>query len=170
MRAFSVFPGLAPVVYGGGQRRSSYRGYGAAFCTSMCLPLLTEGLGPTSQSTLRCACDQILLVSVLTGEQHGGDVPGTSTLGMRFSTTEYKALGFKSQLIRFPTEGLGIAVLSNDEMYGSYIQEVIKGRLADEALKLVPMDWNVRSLLALSYDTGHLAYPKPYLQSQNHGH
>jgi len=58
--------------------------------------------------------------------EHGGSLPG-----------------FHSQIIRFPNEGLGIAVLSNDDR--TFTQESIKWRIAEELLALpVQVDWNMR--------------------------
>ncbi|KAJ7494033.1 beta-lactamase/transpeptidase-like protein, partial [Mycena latifolia] len=58
--------------------------------------------------------------------EHGGDVPG-----------------FHSQITRFPADGVGIAVLTNDD-FGELMKEVIKFRILDEVFGLEPVDWNSR--------------------------
>ncbi|KAJ7686800.1 beta-lactamase/transpeptidase-like protein [Mycena rosella] len=57
--------------------------------------------------------------------EHGGDVTG-----------------FHSMFTRFPYEGAGVAILSNDDLF--YIREVIRYRLIDELFELEPVDWNTR--------------------------
>ncbi|KAJ7474462.1 beta-lactamase/transpeptidase-like protein [Mycena galericulata] len=59
--------------------------------------------------------------------EHGGDLPG-----------------FHSQVTRFPNDGFGVAVLTNDDAFGTYFKEVIKFRIIDEVLGLQPVDWNTR--------------------------
>ncbi|KAF8193253.1 beta-lactamase/transpeptidase-like protein [Mycena galopus ATCC 62051] len=83
LRPVATYPELSPVVYGGGQMRGTYRGYGSV-------------------------------------------------------------IGFKSQITRFPSENLGIAVMSNDEDLGSPIMESVKYRIIDEIFKLKPIDWTTR--------------------------
>ncbi|KAF9070759.1 beta-lactamase/transpeptidase-like protein [Rhodocollybia butyracea] len=82
-------PEIGPVVYGGGQMASTYRGHN--------------------------------------GIQHGGATPG-----------------FHSQVVRFPLENFGVAVLTNDDAYGEQYMEVIKWRIIDEILGLEPIDWDSR--------------------------
>jgi hypothetical protein len=56
-----------------------------------------------------------------------------------------------------PFDNLGIAVLTNDGMFGGVICEVVKWRLFDDALGLERVDWDARykwhSLTPLSYKT-----------------
>ncbi|KAF4593591.1 hypothetical protein EYR40_008378 [Pleurotus pulmonarius] len=78
-------PFLSPVVYGGGQFQSTYRGHVVV--------------------------------------EHDGNVPG-----------------FNSFVSRFPFDGVGIAVLTNDDQLGSSISLAVKYRLADQALGLSPLD------------------------------
>ncbi|KAJ7249453.1 beta-lactamase/transpeptidase-like protein [Mycena rebaudengoi] len=59
--------------------------------------------------------------------QHGGD-----------------GRGFHSQVTRLPFDGLGIAVLTNDDNYGPLFREAIKYRIIDAALGLEPVDWSAR--------------------------
>ncbi|KAJ6599954.1 beta-lactamase/transpeptidase-like protein [Mycena vulgaris] len=54
--------------------------------------------------------------------------------------------GFHSQITRFLADGLGIAVLTNDDTFGALFREVIKYRIADQAFGLDPVDWNSRYL------------------------
>ncbi|KAI5886361.1 beta-lactamase/transpeptidase-like protein [Schizophyllum commune H4-8] len=84
------YPELGPVVYGGGQMRSTYRGH-----------------------------EYI---------EHGGSVPG-----------------YRTQIIRFPNEKFGLAVLVNDDTYGTQMHEVIKWRIVDAHLGLQPIDWSGRA-------------------------
>ncbi|KAJ7348606.1 beta-lactamase/transpeptidase-like protein [Mycena albidolilacea] len=86
-------PELSPLVYGGGQVQSSYRGH-------------------------------VMI-------EHGGDVPG-----------------FHSQITRFPADGVGIAVLTNDD-YGVLMKEVIKFRIIDEIFGPDPVDWDSRYKAAI---------------------
>ncbi|KAJ7512344.1 beta-lactamase/transpeptidase-like protein [Mycena galericulata] len=53
-------------------------------------------------------------------------------------------LSFHSQVTRFPNDGFGVAVLTNDDAFGTYFKEVIKFRIIDEVLGLQPVDWNTR--------------------------
>ncbi|KAJ7766324.1 hypothetical protein DFH07DRAFT_1013571 [Mycena maculata] len=46
---------------------------------------------------------------------------------------------------RIPTQDLGVAVLSNDQSFGTQIMEAIKFRILDEALKLQVVDWSGRA-------------------------
>ncbi|KAF4597357.1 hypothetical protein EYR40_007809 [Pleurotus pulmonarius] len=55
--------------------------------------------------------------------EHGGSVPG-----------------FNSYISRFPFDGVGISVLSNENELGSAISLAIKYRLSDQALGLTPID------------------------------
>lgn len=78
---------------------------------------------------------------LITIPQHDGNVPGnflfpSSANNIVTSTS----LGFNSFLSRFPFDGVGIAVLTNDDKLGSSISLAVKYRLADQALKLSPLD------------------------------
>ncbi|CAK5272774.1 unnamed protein product [Mycena citricolor] len=63
---------------------------------------------------------------------------------LSISTEEISSVRFHAQVSRFPNEGLGIAVLTNDDVFGTYMKEVIKYRIIDEALGLESIDWNTR--------------------------
>lgn len=52
--------------------------------------------------------------------------------------------GFHTQVVRFPFENFGVAVLTNDDAYGDQFMEVIKWRLIDALLGLEPIDWDSR--------------------------
>jgi hypothetical protein len=54
-------------------------------------------------------------------------------------------IGFHSQVTRFPFDGLGIAVLTNDDDYGPLFREAIKFRIIDAAMGLDVIDWSARS-------------------------
>ncbi|KAJ7284592.1 beta-lactamase/transpeptidase-like protein [Mycena rebaudengoi] len=66
--------------------------------------------------------------------EHGGSVPG-----------------FLTQVTRFPHENLGVAVLSNDDNFGSLIMESVKYRILDSLLRLEPIDWTARQAILASY-------------------
>ncbi|RDB30019.1 hypothetical protein Hypma_013824 [Hypsizygus marmoreus] len=68
--------------------------------------------------------------------------------------------GFNTQVARLPFDNLGVAVLTNDNDYGSFIIQVIKGRLLDEALGLDKIDWHSR-FKALALTTPPRATPRP---------
>ncbi len=48
-------------------------------------------------------------------------------------------LGFKSYISRYPFDGVGISVLTNDNELGTAISIAIKYRLSDQALGLTPI-------------------------------
>ncbi|KAF8884170.1 beta-lactamase/transpeptidase-like protein [Infundibulicybe gibba] len=85
----ALFPELSPVVYGGGQERSTYRGH------------------------------QLV--------EHGGATPG-----------------FHSEISRLPNDGLGVAVLTNDDVYGDFLMQSIRGRVLDRVLGLTEINWDAR--------------------------
>jgi hypothetical protein len=58
-------------------------------------------------------------------------------------------LGFHSQISRLPFDNLGVAVPTNDDLYGRYIIEVIKGRILDTVFGLEPVDWSSRYTISL---------------------
>ncbi|KAF7327035.1 Beta-lactamase/transpeptidase-like protein [Mycena kentingensis (nom. inval.)] len=70
-------------------------------------------------------------------------------------------LGFKSQVTRFPSQDLGVAVLSNDEAFGGAIMEAIKFRLVDEYLGLEPIDWTARYRAQAEDAFKHRPQPTP---------
>jgi hypothetical protein len=43
-----------------------------------------------------------------------------------------------------PFDNLGVAILTNDALFGGAIGDVIKWRLFDDALGLERVDWNSR--------------------------
>ncbi|KAJ7452152.1 beta-lactamase/transpeptidase-like protein [Mycena galericulata] len=57
--------------------------------------------------------------------EHGGDVQG-----------------FHAMVTRFPFDGAGVAILSNDDLY--YMRDIIRYRIIDELFGLQPVDWNTR--------------------------
>ncbi|RDB18674.1 Gigasin-6 [Hypsizygus marmoreus] len=52
--------------------------------------------------------------------------------------------GFNSQISRLPYDGLGVAVLTNDNEHGKVQTEIIKNHILDKALGLDPIDWSGR--------------------------
>lgn len=55
--------------------------------------------------------------------------------------------GFNGAVIRLPSDNLGIAILTNDNEYDTFIGQVIKYRLMNEALGLEKVDWNSRFVI-----------------------
>ncbi|KAF8181390.1 beta-lactamase/transpeptidase-like protein [Mycena galopus ATCC 62051] len=64
----------------------------------------------------------------------------------------YRGYGFRSQITRFPSQNLGIAVMSNEGALGVAIMESVKYRIIDEVFQLKPVDWTTRHV-TLSYRT-----------------
>ncbi|RDB18673.1 Gigasin-6 [Hypsizygus marmoreus] len=52
--------------------------------------------------------------------------------------------GFNSQISRLPYDGLGVAVLTNDNEHGKVQTEIVKNYILDKALGLEPIDWSSR--------------------------
>ena len=50
--------------------------------------------------------------------------------------------GFYSAIARVPDIGVGLAVLCNDETYGSALIDIVKKRMLDMILRLEPIDWS----------------------------
>ncbi|KAH8827681.1 beta-lactamase/transpeptidase-like protein [Flagelloscypha sp. PMI_526] len=59
--------------------------------------------------------------------EHGGSVPG-----------------FLTQIIRFPDQGFGVAVFSNDDVVGQVLHDTVKWWIVDTVLGLERIDWNTR--------------------------
>lgn len=57
--------------------------------------------------------------------EHGGDTPG-----------------FRTQIARLPFDNLGVAVFSNDDIYGHQLMDIIKFGIIDKVLSLERIDWN----------------------------
>ncbi|KAJ7255419.1 beta-lactamase/transpeptidase-like protein [Mycena rebaudengoi] len=55
-------------------------------------------------------------------------------------------------ITRLPFDGLGIAVLTNDDNYGPVFLEAIKYRIIDAAVGLEPVDWSARYQASVSAD------------------
>ncbi|KAJ7321670.1 beta-lactamase/transpeptidase-like protein, partial [Mycena albidolilacea] len=57
--------------------------------------------------------------------------------------------GYHSRITRFPDDGAGVAILTNDDAFGPVMKEIIKYRLADEIFGLQPVDWDSRYQAAI---------------------
>ncbi|KAF5375446.1 hypothetical protein D9615_007951 [Tricholomella constricta] len=68
--------------------------------------------------------------------------------------------GFNSQVSRLPNNGIGVAVLTNDNEYGKLISQLVKYYIMDRALGLEPIDWSTR-LMAQKIDPPPRATPRP---------
>ncbi|KAF7428064.1 hypothetical protein PC9H_007283 [Pleurotus ostreatus] len=75
----------------------------------------------------------------------------------------YKGHGFNSMVARLPFDGLGIAVLTNDDAIGGYISFAIVSRLVDEALGIQPEDWktNFENFISAGYSAAPQPLPRP---------
>ncbi|KAJ6620374.1 hypothetical protein B0H10DRAFT_1791968 [Mycena sp. CBHHK59/15] len=62
--------------------------------------------------------------------------------------SSYRGHGFHSEITRFPNDGFGVAVLTNDDPLGMLLMEAIKYRIVDEILGLDVIDWNSRCVLS----------------------
>ncbi|EJD51736.1 beta-lactamase/transpeptidase-like protein [Auricularia subglabra TFB-10046 SS5] len=80
---------------------------------------------------------------------------GPSVYGMALASSSYQGhqyvehggslMGYLSQINRFPNDGLGIAILTNEYPRGQFVMEIIKWRIAEEILGLpLRVDWNAR--------------------------
>ncbi|KAF8171179.1 beta-lactamase/transpeptidase-like protein [Mycena galopus ATCC 62051] len=75
---------------------------------------------------------------------YGGGQAQTSYRGHIMIEHEGDLPGYHSRITRFPPDGVGIAIFTNDDDFGPYIKEVLKFRIADEIFGLDPVDWNSR--------------------------
>ncbi|KAG7440325.1 beta-lactamase/transpeptidase-like protein [Guyanagaster necrorhizus] len=68
--------------------------------------------------------------------EHGGSAPG-----------------FHTQIARLPFDNLGVAVFSNDDIYGDRIMNIVKFGIIDKVLGLERIDWNdiMKAATAASY-------------------
>ena len=55
--------------------------------------------------------------------------------------------GFRSHIVRYIDQKLGIAVLTNDNNFGNHLASMISFFVAEEILGLVHVDWQARSYL-----------------------
>lgn len=118
--------------------------------------LLLEGVKPgTNESIIPADVVQKAAagITVVSGESGlpelsptvygGGQVRGTYR-GHEIIEHDGSVPGFNAIVSRLPFDNLGIAVLTNDDLFGSVIHEVIKFRLMDDALGLERVDWSAR--------------------------
>ncbi|KAG6908807.1 hypothetical protein DXG01_003254 [Tephrocybe rancida] len=68
--------------------------------------------------------------------------------------------GFNSQVSRLPNDGVGVAVLTNDNEYGKLISQLVKYYIMDRALGLAPIDWSTR-LMAQKTTPPPKSTPRP---------
>ncbi|KAJ6462270.1 beta-lactamase/transpeptidase-like protein [Mycena vitilis] len=74
---------------------------------------------------------------------YGGGVIQGSYRGHVMVEHNGEAPGYFAQITRFPEDGVGIAVMSNDQL-GELTTYIIKYRLIDEVFGLDPVDWDSR--------------------------
>ncbi|KAJ7908943.1 beta-lactamase/transpeptidase-like protein [Mycena leptocephala] len=124
--------------------------------------LLLEGQHPTTNATIipTTAFQQAATgVSAWEGNDDFGQLPGAPELSPALysggqAQSSYRGhvqfehegalLGFHSRVTRYPFDGVGVAIMTNDDAFGPLLKEIIKFRIADEAFKLEPVDWNSR--------------------------
>ncbi|KAF8881469.1 hypothetical protein BD779DRAFT_1445510 [Infundibulicybe gibba] len=53
-------------------------------------------------------------------------------------------IGFHTKVLRLPNEGLGVAILSNDDVFGNVFTQIIRGQIFGRALELTKIDWDPR--------------------------
>ncbi|KAJ7484270.1 beta-lactamase/transpeptidase-like protein [Mycena latifolia] len=75
---------------------------------------------------------------------YGGAQAQTSYRGHVMNEHEGDLPGYHSRITRFPNDGVGIAIFTNDDNAGPLLKEVLKFRIADEAFGLDPVDWKSR--------------------------
>ncbi|KAJ7712564.1 beta-lactamase/transpeptidase-like protein [Mycena metata] len=73
----------------------------------------------------------------------GGQVRGTYR-GFEYIEHGGAVRGFRSMITRIPNQNLGVAVLSNDDLFGGQIAEAVKFRILDKALSLEAVNWTER--------------------------
>ncbi|KAF9043851.1 hypothetical protein BDZ89DRAFT_219054 [Hymenopellis radicata] len=109
-------------------------------------------------------------VSVVTGKAeypelspavYGGAQSRYSYRGHEIIEHGGSTTGFMSQIARFPSDGLGIAVFSNDDEYGGTLHTILKWYLADVALGLELIDWNGRMKKKVLENYTHESRPRP---------
>jgi hypothetical protein len=77
--------------------------------------------------------------------EHGGDIQGIlhpASVKNRATYQPQNRAGFHSAFTRFLFEGVGVAILSNDDLF--YIRDIIRYRIMDELFGLEPFGWNTR--------------------------
>ncbi|KAJ7512257.1 hypothetical protein B0H11DRAFT_2214060 [Mycena galericulata] len=82
--------------------------------------------------------------------------PGTTrVLPYYFPPASEDGDRFHSRITRFPFDGVGIAAITNDDVFGPLLKEIIKFRIADEAFGLDPVDWDSRFVFASAFSMIH---------------
>ncbi|KAH8830036.1 beta-lactamase/transpeptidase-like protein [Flagelloscypha sp. PMI_526] len=76
--------------------------------------------------------------------KYGGAQHLSSYRGHSFSTHGGIITGFAVETMRFPSDGFGIAVFTNDETVGESIRHTIKYNIVDRVLEMEAIDWNSR--------------------------
>jgi CubicO group peptidase (beta-lactamase class C family) len=118
--------------------------------------LLLKGKSPQDGSV-------IIPEAILNDVSRGYTVPtgtsqwpeiGVMTYGMGQQRATYRGFeyiehggadtGQMSQVIRVPSKGIGIAIIVNDDAYGTAYHTVAKWRILDEMLGLEPINWEER--------------------------
>ncbi|KAJ7781713.1 beta-lactamase/transpeptidase-like protein [Mycena maculata] len=75
---------------------------------------------------------------------YGGGQIKTSYKGHEMIGHGGAAPGFRSQIFRFPLDNFGLAILSNDDVHGNELIEIIKLRIVEDVFGLSFTDWNTR--------------------------
>ncbi|KAL1678405.1 beta-lactamase/transpeptidase-like protein [Schizophyllum commune] len=109
--------------------------------------LLLEGRNPRTNESVISADVIRKVASGITVDTGAAPYPelGPVVYGGGQMRSTYRGHGYRTQIIRFPNEKFGLAVLVNDDTYGTQMHEIIKWRIVDAHLGLQPIDWSGRA-------------------------
>ncbi|KAJ7655496.1 beta-lactamase/transpeptidase-like protein [Mycena rosella] len=112
--------------------------------------LLSDGQHPITNariippSVIQMAASPITVVD---GNESNGPTEGMMWLSIMEPPRKFNSVlrtsGFFAWVTRLPLDGVGVAVLTNDDM-GQFTSGIIKYRILDEILGMDPVDWNSR--------------------------
>ncbi|KAJ9115375.1 hypothetical protein QFC24_006990 [Naganishia onofrii] len=120
--------------------------------------LLSEGRSPTTNTSVIPASAINACRKPYTAPPQpsppNADVLSPRTYGMgqfMYSYRGYNVIdhggsdpGMMSQIMRMPEEGLGVAVMVNDDAFGTMFTDAVRWRIVDHILGLEPVDWRTR--------------------------
>lgn len=118
--------------------------------------LLNGGKSPqTGKQVVPAAALQQMERGITAYKRAVGPELGPMVYGMALASSSYQGhqyiehggsmIGYLSQIARFPNDGLGLAIFTNDSPRGAFAFEAIKWRIAEELLGMpLRVDWNTR--------------------------